>query len=395
MRQTMSLSNPSMPRRLAINGRFLSQSITGVQRYAREMVVGLDRLLVGSPLPRGMDAVLLLPPDVDPAAELLNGSLRRIKPIRVGSHTGQMWEQYDLLSSAGGDLLVNLCNSAPLLHRRQIVCIHDAAVKAQPKNYSLAFRIWYHLLHGTLTRSARRIFTVSEFSADEIARCYGADRREIAVVPNAAEHMAAVVPDPQVLRQHGLTPGEYVFALGGNSRTKNVAAVVRALHRMGEPRPKLVVAGHATTRIFSGKGDAEELGISVGKLSDGELKALYQNALCFVFPSLYEGFGIPPLEAMTCGCPVIVSPLASLPEVCGTAALYADPFNPSDIAEKIVQLRDEPSLSLQMRSEGYQRAKSFSWANSAHRLLGVISQELSIAPAAETLPAGVGRTAST
>lgn len=395
----MSLSNPSMPRRLAINGRFLSQSITGVQRYAREIVVGLDRLLVGNSFPRGMEAVLLLPPDIDPAHELLNGSLRRIKPIHVGSHTGQMWEQYDLPRAAGGDLLVNLCNSAPLLHRRQIVCIHDAAVKAQPKNYSLAFRIWYHLLHGTLTRSARRIFTVSEFSADEIARCYGADRRGIAVVPNAAEHMAAVLPDPQVLRRHGLVPGGYVFALGGNSRTKNVAAVARALHRIGDPRPKLVVAGHASTRIFSGKGtdggDAEDLGISVGKLSDGELKALYQNALCFVFPSLYEGFGIPPLEAMTCGCPVIVSPLASLPEVCGTAALYADPFNPGDIADKIVRLRDEPSLSLQMRSDGYQRAKFFSWANSAQRLLGVISQELSIAPAAETLPARVGRTAST
>lgn len=360
-------------RRLVINGRFLSQATTGVQRYAHEIVRAMDLCLAERDTLDGREVVLLAPPDARP----FGGDLRRIRTVRAGRRGGQWWEQVELPRLARNDVLLSLANSGPLVHRRHMVCIHDAAVHATPENYSAAFRLWYRVLHRTLAHRARRLITVSAFSASEIERCYGHAADRIAIVPNSAEHIRAVVPSAGILERHGLRRGEYVFALGG-TRSKNAAAVSRALRGLPEPRPRLVVAGRANGRVFGRHGD-EGTGagaVHLGAVSDGELKALYQGALCFVFPSRYEGFGIPPLEAMTCGCPVVVSRAASLPEACGAAALYCDPDDPDDIARAIAAVSRDPALRAALVRAGLVRAGSFRWQDSAARLLAHIALDL-------------------
>jgi glycosyltransferase involved in cell wall biosynthesis len=134
------------------------------------------------------------------------------------------------------------------------------------------------------------------------------------------------------------------------------------------------VAGGSNPRVFRGR-HLEHDGYALhatGYVTDGELRALYENAACLVYPSLYEGFGLPPLEAMLCGCPVLVSDAASLPEVCGDAALYCNPRDPDNIAEKIRTLIEEPALRNELRCRGMERARNFTWRRASEALLSII-----------------------
>ena len=174
-----------------------------------------------------------------------------------------------------------------------------------------------------------------------------------------------------------MLPGKYVFAFGSHDRSKNAALVEQAVALLPEPRPTLVVAGRATDAVFAAAAASKLLStVHVGPVADGELRALYKNALCFVLPSFYEGFGIPALEAMACGCPVIAADAASLPEVCGSAALYCDPTSADDLAEQILALQSNSGRREEMRRRGHSRALKFSWDDSAARIFDLICEEL-------------------
>ena len=114
--------------------------------------------------------------------------------------------------------------------------------------------------------------------------------------------------------------------------------------------------------------------VRLGYVSDAALRALYENALCFVLPSLYEGFGIPPVEAMLCGCPVIVSTAPALVETCGEGALFCDPHSPAELAAKIVALADDDDLGSRMRARGLARARQFTWDDAAGRIIGLLQR---------------------
>ncbi|HZH28767.1 MAG TPA: glycosyltransferase family 1 protein [Azospirillaceae bacterium] len=350
---------------LVINGRFLSQSLTGVQRYARELVLAMDKHLAASPGRFG-PVTLHLPPD---AAGL--PGLAAIAQRTVGRRRGQAWEQLDLPRSARGARLLSLGNAAPFLHPRQVVVLHDAGVYAVPESYTPAFRLWYRLQFGWLARNAERIVTVSAFSAGELARHAGVRRDRLAVVPNAAEHLDGIQEDPSVLSRHGLAPQGYVLAIGSAKPHKNLAAVAAAVGMLPEPRPRLAIAGNVNLRGAS-LHDLPEDAVALGGVTEEELKALYRHALCLAFPSYYEGFGIPPLEAMACGCPAAVAQTSSLPEVCGAAALYCDPHDPATLAAAIRRLIEEPGLRERLVGRGLNRSREFTWASSAERLLDLL-----------------------
>ncbi len=147
--------------------------------------------------------------------------------------------------------------------------------------------------------------------------------------------------DPSVLAQYGLSGKRYVFALGSISVNKNFGLVVEAFNRLGRSDLTLAVAGGQNASVFANVelADSADL-VRLGYISDAALRALYENALCFVLPSLYEGFGIPPVEAMLCGCPAIVSTAPALVETCGDAALACDPYRPEELAARIAALAD-------------------------------------------------------
>ena len=351
-----------MPATVFINGRFLAQPVTGVQRYAREVLKALDALLLEGALDAAAAEVTL----VVPRTVLDSPPLARIRVRRAGRLGGHAWEQLELPLASRGGVLLNLCNTAPLARRAQVVTLHDAAVYRVPAAYTRAFRAWYRVLWAGLARTAPVVLTVSEFSRRELVGCLGIDGARIRVVPESGEHVLAVAPDPGVLDRHRLRERPFVLAVSTANPTKNFAAVVRAIELLGDTDFDFVVAGGVDPRIFAAAAAPLPATVKrVGYVSDGELRALYEQAACFVHPSLYEGFGLPPLEAMCCGCPVIAADAASIPEVCGDAAVYCDPRSPADLARKLAALMASPDERRALAARGRARAARFAWRQAA------------------------------
>jgi glycosyltransferase involved in cell wall biosynthesis len=353
-----------------INGRFLTQTITGVQRYATQMVRALDQHLAGDESLRQRYQFRLVAPR---QAAITDLALSHIPVVPAGRLRGQLWEQIELPKSAAHRLVLNLCNTAPLI-ANSIVTIHDASVYAVPEAYSYAFRSWYRVLIPCMGRRAVRIVTGSEFSRGELSRRAGVPASKIEVIPLGVEHILQAPADLGVFNRLPVQPQRYLLTVGSRSSHKNVAAVVQAISRMPAGRPPLVIAGGANPKVFRGSAgmNADNLH-SAGYVTDAELRALYENAICLVFPSLYEGFGLPPLEAMACGCPAVVANAGSLPEVCGDAVLYCEARDPDDIGKKITMTQDPP-LREELRRRGIGRARCFTWTRAAGKLLTLLDR---------------------
>jgi glycosyltransferase involved in cell wall biosynthesis len=344
---------------LAINARFLTQKTTGVQRFAAEVTRALAA--------RGTALRLLAPTGAPPRFDAL--------PVeQVGRRTGQAWEQIDLPRAAGGDLLLNLGNTASLLRGgNQAVVIHDAGVFDTPESYSLPFRAWYRALHLALPRRGARIVTVSAFSRARLAARLRIEPARIAVMPEGGEHVLRAAADPAILARCGLAPRGYALAVGTRAAHKNLGALRDAAALLAARGMVLAVAGGVEAGAFSGAADTTGSGVRLlGRVTDAELRALYENALCLIFPSRYEGFGIPPLEAMWCGCPVLAARAGAVPEVCGEAALWFDAEGPATPAAALLRLLGEHSLADGLRAAGRARAQLYSWDAAAARLLEIL-----------------------
>lgn len=358
-----------------INGRFLAQRLTGIQRFAREVVLGFDRLLADDPvLAARLDVRLLTPRDAGSDLDL-----GRIAVQRVGRLTGHAWDQTELALAARGGVLLSLCSTGPLAHGDQVIGLHDAAIYANPENFSRGYRLVHRTLRPRLARRARRVVTVSEFSRGELARYCRVDPERFAVIYNSGEHIRRAPAEPSALAANDLRPGGYLLCFGGASPNKNFAAVLGALDAVERAGLTLAVVGAADASVFAavgGAGAAERPSVRrLGYVSDGTLRALYENASGFVFPSLYEGAGIPPLEAMSLGCPVIASRSSAIPEVCGEAALYVDPRDPRDLSSAIERLAGDAELRAGLRARGRERAGAYGWAEAARRLADLVTTD--------------------
>jgi glycosyltransferase involved in cell wall biosynthesis len=217
-------------------------------------------------------------------------------------------------------------------------------------------------------RRAGIVATVSKFSASELMSRVGGRAGNIELMPGAGDHILRTQADPRVIERLGLSRRPYVLAVGSRTPNKNFTGVAKAAALLGDLGVKVVAAGGSNARVFNGVELDNESLVLAGYVTDGELRALYERAACFVFPSFYEGFGIPPLEAMHCGCPVIVSDRASLPEVCGQAALYCNPDDPLDIAAKLRRVLTSQLLQEELREAGRARVRQFSWGRAASQL---------------------------
>ena len=354
-----------------INGRFLTQTTSGVQRFAREVVIALDKRL--SENPTAEEWVLLTP---EGATERL--PLRAITQRATGRSSGHVWEQTSLYQAARNGRLVNLGNSGPILHSRAVTVVHDAMIFRTPENFSRKYRMVHGLLGRLLARRGK-IATVSEFSKRELESAFGT--KDVAVVSNSCEHMAAVVKDETVVSRLGLDGEPYLLFVGSRTPNKNLRRAMEAILMMGPAAPKFVIAGAAASSVFQSyetsetgaKSDTDKV-VFTGRLSDEEIAGLYAGATALLFPSLYEGFGIPPLEAMLLGCPVLASDIPPTREVCGDAALFFDPYRPDDMVRAINEVLHRPEHRATMIERGHQRAQAFSWDRSAGRLLDIVEQ---------------------
>ena len=346
-----------------INGRFLSQPVTGTQRYAHELLRELDQFLSQSET-AWPPVKVLVPPSVKAVPEY-----RRISVDRIGLFTGQMWEQLELPFYARAGLLFTPCGGAPVLHRRNIITIHDAAVIASPRGYSRVFRTWYRLLNRILCRSALHVLTVSHFSKAELVKWYGAAPQKVSVTYLGSEHALRPSPDPAILAKNLLQRFQYVLLVGSKNPNKNLMGLLQALPYLENSGLQVAIAGHSDPKVFGKLQISGENVRDLGYITDSELRTLYENAACFVFPSFYEGFGLPPLEALALGCPTVVAKSTALSEIFADIAYMCNPSEPSEIADGILKASRETDAK---RNSNREFASKFRWdlcANATWRII--------------------------
>jgi glycosyltransferase involved in cell wall biosynthesis len=354
----------------AINGRFLTQRMTGVQRYAYEIVAALDVILSEeSDSTRWPQMQLVLPTGVQ-----VIPVLSKIGICQTSFGSGHAWDQFVLPLYAKSGVL-SLGNFGPIVARNHIVCIHDASTFIQPESYSRAFGLVYRTLLPWIGKRASRVGTVSQFSADMLVK-YGVCRREkIFVAPNGHEHALrwdARRADIQLL---SALKRPYILLLGSKAEHKNVEVILEQARGLDAAGIDIVVVGAASNIFSTNAPDFQGSNVHhAGYVSDDDLAALYGGALCLVFPSKTEGFGIPPLEAMTRGCPVISSNVASLVEVGGDAVAYVDPDHGDGWRDAIIGLSRNDELRATMATLGRKRAALFSWKRSAQLYLDEIAR---------------------
>ena len=344
---------------LYINGRFATQNLSGVQRFAQEITTSLLR---ATP-----DTQLLVP---------AGGAALHRRARETGHLQGQAWEQRELPHAARDGFLVNLGNTAPLFGHRQLVVIHDAGVFSTPDAYSWKFRAWYKFMQSWLVRRKIPIVTVSEFSRQEIINHLHVPPAQVAVMTEGADHALRIEPDIGILQKHGLQRGEFVLAVGTLSAHKNLKALDALAQHLASRNTPLVIAGSLGGGVFQTNGTAglPQPACYIGRVTDEELKALYEHAGCFVFPSRYEGFGLPAVEAMACSCPVVAADIPALRETCGAAAHYADPSRPETIAARVLDVLDDPALNARLRQAGPARTQTMTWDRAAAMLIAIITR---------------------
>jgi glycosyltransferase involved in cell wall biosynthesis/GT2 family glycosyltransferase len=321
---------------------------------------------------RDLTVALLTPKNVkDPG-------IQGLKLKIVGESSGQIWEQIALPRFWEGNLL-NLCNTAPALKKNQVLCIHDANVFLEPDSYGIAFRNFYRFLQPLLAHRVTKITTVSNFSAQQIAQHLSMRASDIAVLPNGHEHVydwdplqAVKAPAALLQRSHSeIRP--FVLVLGSQARHKNVNMLLNLADELGSLGIDLVVAG-GQANIFATEKHMKSPNVHhLGYVTDHDLAFLFKRALCLGFPSLTEGFGLPALEAMAIGCPVVSTDRASLPEICGNAALLASPDQPALWLKQIKSLKESSERREDLIGRGREQALKFSWSQTAGGYLSLMN----------------------
>lgn len=351
-----------------VNGRFLTQRPSGMQRWAEQMLLALDSRLAQAERPR---SVVVLRPD----RAARSPTFRHIEVRPVGRLSGHAWEQLELARAARDGTLVNLLSSGPLAHPRMISTFHDAAVMRHPELFSYSYGLLHRALRPRLARRSKRLLTVSAFSAGELAQTLRVPRERFAIAPNAADHLCTVAARPEILDEHGLLAGTYGLCIGNQTPNKNVSVAIAAVERLGRPELRLVLVGAGEARVFGGFNLAgRPFVLSLGHIGDGALRSLYEHAAFLCFPSRYEGFGIPVLEAMSLNCPVIASDAGALIETAGGAALHCQADDIAGFAAAMALVLDNAGFAEDLRRRGQRRAAAFSWERSAAVLDHVLDE---------------------
>lgn len=331
-----------------VNGRYLVQQMTGQQRYAREIVARLSNQLE-----------IIAPP-------------ASFKGVR-----GHLWEQMALPCRMRSDLLWSPSTTGPLTVRSQVVTIHDCAFFDEANCFSRAFAAWYQFLVPRLARGGRKIITVSEFSKQRIVELCRVSPDKVTVVYSGVGQQFRVHYAEEIanVRQQLKLPERYILCVGSLEPRKNLRRLLTAWRQLQPrlPEVSLVLVG-AKSHVFRDAGMAEQpAGVHLmGYLSDEWLPAVYSGAEMFVYPSVYEGFGLPVLEAMQSGVPVVTSNVTALPEVAGAAAWLVDPLDVESIATGIERVATDSALVHDLKARGLKRAAQFTWDQAARETWQVL-----------------------
>lgn len=341
---------------IVVNIRILSYPITGVQRYLLEL---LQRM----------------PGD----------NMRQITPRRpLSGARAHLWEQTALPLRTRGHLLWSPSITGPLSVSRQVVTIHDVVSIDHPEWLNPRFAQWYRFLTPRLARRVTRVITISEFTKARLLETTGIPEEKIIVTPLGVDARFAPLEDAQIkqmIQKLQLPTSRYVLSLGSLEPRKNLGRLLCAwdmIHRSLPEDVWLVVSGAKGKRlVFQNVPELKTLPPRVfltGHVPDELLPPLYAGAMVFAYPSVYEGFGLPPLEAMASGTPTLVGNRTSLPEVVGNAAVQVDPFDMEAIADGLRTMIEDSSLRAKLRENGLARARQFNWDKTAAQTWRVLQE---------------------
>jgi glycosyltransferase involved in cell wall biosynthesis len=334
---------------VAINARAAARAhIGGVERLAREMSARLP---------------------------LLDAERYRVLRPRPGlaHRAGHLWEQLALpLQARGSALIYSPANLAPVASGRNVVVIHDVAALRHPEAYSRTYVSYQRAMLPLVARRARRLITVSEFSKGELVDVLAVRPENVEVVPEGVDERFRRDADPGPAAQAHDLRGPYVLVVGTLSGRKNLEALEPAQRALARDGVELVVAGSERGYLPVPRLTVRRLGY----VADDHMPGLYAGARAVVMPSLYEGFGLPCLEAMACGTPVVASPFGALPETCGEAALMADPGDSEAFVDAVLAATHDESVRARLAQAGRARAQGYSWDRTAELTDAVIGRAL-------------------
>jgi glycosyltransferase involved in cell wall biosynthesis len=334
-----------------VNLRTLGYGITGVQRYLLSLLPHMPSVL------------------------------NAVKPTRaLQGIKGHVWEQLYLPTLLRQRLLWSPGNTGPLTVSRQVLTVHDAASLDHPEWFERKFALWYNALLPRLVRKVRAIITVSNFSKERIVQLTDVRPEAVHVISNGVEPRFRPA-DPETVEEVKARfdlRSPYLLFVGSLEPRKNLKLLIEAwqLGRFeGATLAVVGASGHLFRRL---QFDPVPQGVRLlGRVEDDILPVLYSGAAGFVYPSVYEGFGLPPLEAMACGCPVAVSDIPAHREVCGETAMYFDPFNPEELSSTLDSLLrlDKPARTSYLE-RGLRHAATYDWEHAASQTWQVLEDAI-------------------
>jgi glycosyltransferase involved in cell wall biosynthesis len=332
----------------AVNGRFLTQPVTGVQRYAWNVCAAINASLS---LVEAHAPIIAPPSAPDPGFSAM-------PLIGSGPFSGQLWKRSVLPARCQGRLL-NLGNLGPLVTADQVICIHDANKFVEPESCGGSFRVVYSTVQRVLARRAAH-------------RYLPVRAADIEVLPTGHEHALAWDPASARIAPSDADERGFVLALGSRARHKKLQLLINIAPQVAAMGLEVVIAGGGAG-IFTEEVLASLPNVKMfGQLTDHHLAYLMDRAVCLVFPSWTEGFGLPIVEAMARGCPVISSDRVSMPEVCGDAALMAAPDNSAAWTSHLHRLLASPELRRDLITRGRGQVGLFSWTKTAAQYLDLM-----------------------
>jgi glycosyltransferase involved in cell wall biosynthesis len=355
--QDLSKNKLPLASKIVINGRFLSHLRDGIARFSWEMCRQIAEA--------GLPATVLVPKGTVVPTDF------PLPFYTCGEFRSHFWEQLDLpreLVRLGKPPLLCFSGVGPVLYTNKVMTIHDLAFLRNPRWFSPSYSAYYRTVTPVSARRSKAIVTVSSFSKREIEQLISGKLPEIVVIPNGVSELGTQGPSSSIRAK------PYVLSVASLDPRKNQQRLIDAFICESLVNYELILVGKCT-KHFRVKLNSESSAVKfLGHVSDEELAVLYSGCSAFAYPSLYEGFGIPPLEAMKYGAPTLVSNIPSLREVCGRASLYVDPLSVEEIRAGLVKLLRDSTLRDCLRELGRERVRQFSWSSSGAGLITLVKR---------------------